>query len=218
MLNSCIPNKQDIEDNESTNVLTRRRWVKYNEYKIYNEIHSKKSKDQQERAEILLDRFLLNKEKSLCLMDGHGRFLYQILYLTQYSDKYKILKNLKIFVCEINSECHKYHKKTFPKTVKVIKMDIFYYGNMYNDKNCIFYYNFCSFGKDYNYIIENLIRQINKNYLIMVTFHVRKAKYLYKFANLLDNISSHKTGRSNTFSWFIPKQNNNYIKLSDYVD
>ena len=172
MLNSCIPNKQDIEDNESTNVLTRRRWVKYNEYKIYNEIHSKKSKDQQERAEILLDRFLLNKEKSLCLMDGHGRFLYQILYLTQYSDKYKILKNLKIFVCEINSECHKYHKKTFPKTVKVIKMDIFYYGNMYNDKNTdlvvsIFFSIISIYSCPSNFMYDFLCSSINKFSIII---------------------------------------------------
>jgi hypothetical protein len=214
---NCIPNKHDVSVVKICKKLTRRQWVINNENTLYQGIHFKKISDQQKRAEILLDQLLFNKLKSLCLMDGHGRFLYQILYLIYYNIKYKILKNLKIFVCEIDSESHKYHKKTFPKNVKVIKEDIFKIANKYNDKHTIFYYNFCSFGKNYNYIIENVIREINKNHLIMITFHVRRADYLYKFANLLDNISNHKTGRSNTFSWFIPRQNNNYIKLSDYI-
>jgi len=215
---NCIPNKQDVTVVKSSKRLTKLKWIQTHESKLYDGIHAKKYKDQRERAEILLDKFLETRYNKLCLMDGHGRFIFQILDLIYHTKKYKSLKNLKIFVCEIDSESHKYHKKTFPKGVKLLKFDIFQIANKYNDKKCIFYYNFCSFGKNHNYIIENLIREINKNHLIMVTFCVRRAGYLYNFAALLDSICDYKTGRYNTFSWFIPRQNNQYIKLSDYIE
>jgi hypothetical protein len=218
---NCIPNKKDVKVIKASKKmsLTRRRWLNtFSKDHFYFDNHIKKFKDQKTRAIILLDKLLLYKKRKICIMDGHGRFLYQILYLTNNVEKYKILKNIKIFVCEIDSESHKFHKHIYPNNVCAVKMDIFEFANMYNDKDCIFYYNFCSFGKNYNYITENLIREMNKNHLLMITFHVRRGKHLYKFADLLNNISSDKTCRSNTFSWFIPRQNNKYIKLLDYID
>jgi len=202
--------------------ITRRRFLlMYNKEYFYNNLNDKNNKiyeDQYRRAYKLLQTCLDNNFTKIILIDGHGRTIYQILYLTHNIDKFKKLKNIKLYVCEIDSTCHKYHKQFLPNNIYKIKMNIFdFYNKFYYDKKCIFYYNFMSLGKNYNYIIENIIRIINNNHIIMITFHVRRANYLYNFANLLNKINSYHSNRGNTHSWLIPRQNGKYIKLKDYI-
>jgi hypothetical protein len=218
-----IPTIEDLKNlpKYKKNITRRRFLALYNKeyfYKKLNDNNNNIYENQYERAYTLLQSCLDNDFTKASLVDGHGRMIYQILYLTHNIDKFKKLKNIKLYVCEIDSTCHKYHKQFLPNNVYKIKMNIFdFYNKFYYDKKCIFYYNFTSLGKSYNYIIENIIRIINNNHIIMITFHVRRANYLYNFANLLNNINSYHSNRGNTHSWLIPKQNNKYIKLKDYI-
>lgn len=218
-----LPSKNDINTFAKLKLckLTRRQWIKTITKKIlYNFVDDKNDQiynNQQYRAQILLEKLLLTKKRKICFMDGHGRFVYQLLNQIYTNKKFYRLKKIKMFVCEINSFTHKLHKLVFPKDIRSIYQDIFKYNKTYDDKDCIFYYNFCSFGKNYRYIIENIIREINKNRELMITFCVRKADYLYKFARKLDEICDQTISRYNTKTWYIPKQNNNYIKLKDFI-
>lgn len=219
MTSIFIPNQNDITTKKKLN-LTRKQWLKNYDINYYynhvNDYNNNILTDHILRAKILLHHVLLYKVNKICLLDGHGRFLYQIIYLTQNDQIYKKLKNIKIYICETNKYSHRFHKLNFPKDIYSIKMDIFKYAQWYNDSNCIFYYNFCSLGKDCNNIIKNIINEINKKHKLMITFHVRKNESLYKFANLLEVLSQgNYINRGNTKTWFIPRQTN-YIKLKEF--
>ena len=128
--------------------------------------------NQEQRALAVLKALEVQGSSVLILMDGHGRFLFTIMKLMTAQGKN--VDDYTFIVVDINSTCHSWHQRFFPKSVYSIKADIFDFESTISG-NCLTYYNFCGMGTDPN-MHENLRSSIswkvlnNKPFIISCSF------------------------------------------------
>jgi hypothetical protein len=202
--------------------------INYNHESIYNNMYCDdyykldeiRSNDIQRRAKFFVNR--IKHEKNIYILDGHGRTLTNIIYYLHKSNK---LDGININVIDNDLLTHSFHENFFPQNVNSIFEDInnIKFLNSINIKNSIFYYNFCSFGDQFE---QTLSRIIKYKIRAFITFSIRgrnmagkrkintiyrKAKeYNFQFFEFFSN-TNHKHTNAMAHIFLSPKTTNNNV-------
>ena len=103
-----------------------------------------KRDDQQNRANAIVNTLINLNLKHICLMDGHGRIVYEIFAALQ--QRGENIDEYRIDVYEIDADVYEWHKLFFPKNVFSFHKDIF--ESVREDFRGILYLNFCNLSTD----------------------------------------------------------------------
>jgi len=149
-------------------------WAKHNKQKLYDALNKKfrKSieKDQDIRADALVEYIHKHKLKEIELMDGPGRMVSKII-AKSIEKGYPMPK---ITVVEIDKEAHDHHVRWLPAGVNKVHANIF---NIPQSRGCMPYFNFCSIGESVNKMTSDVfISEIQKHKHVMIGYTVEGTK------------------------------------------
>jgi len=111
-----------------------------------NGLYDIKRLDQQTRARAIVDTLIKLNLKHICLMDGHGRMIYEIFSALQ--EKSKNIDAYRIDVYDSDGDVYEWHKLFFPENVFSFHKNIF--ESVTEDFKGILYMNFCNLSNNKN--------------------------------------------------------------------
>ena len=120
-----------------------------------NGLYNIKRFDQQSRARAIVDTLIKLNLKHICLMDGHGRMIYEIFAALQ--EKGKNIDSYRIDVYDSDKDVYEWHKLFFPENVFSFHKNIF--ESVTEDFKGILYLNFCNLSD--NKVIEDTVSVID---------------------------------------------------------
>ena len=110
---------------------------------FFGKFHFSTKKDQEKRAQGILERMQLYKKAHLVMMDGHGRMLWSIL---NHMEVTKIPLNMYDFtLVDSTINVTEWHKNFLPKDITYVTCDIMdlYLDNWVGSYDHYLYLNFC---------------------------------------------------------------------------
>jgi len=119
--------------------------------------------DQLSRARQIVEHMREAGKRNLFLMDGHGRFVFAVVYWLRYFEE--DVNKFTIHLVDRDENVNRWHQKFIP--CEAIRGSIFDYKS---DKNTCVYANFCGLQGQYDELLKFLEKQCGVSF---VSFSIR---------------------------------------------